>query len=101
MNRTQKGPWFYLITMLLSLALGIYIAVEIAVLRRVPVVLGRYAPSLTFWSNIVLCLALARDNLLPIWIPLMLNLGLLFAVMVVYEIAIPVLRGCAGEGEKS
>ena len=101
MNRTQKGPWSCLITMLLFLALGIYIAVEMAVLRRVPAVFGRFAPLLTFWSNIVLSLVLARDKLLPIWIPLMLNVGVLFAVIVVYEIAIPVLRRCAGEGETS
>ncbi len=101
MSRPLKGEWFCPTTMLLFLGVGIYLAVEITVVRRVPAVFGRFAPLLTFWSNIVLSLVLARNNLLPIWIPLMLNVGVLFAVVVVYEIAIPVLRRCAGEGEKS
>ncbi len=101
MNRMRKSTWFYVVTALLSLVLGIYIAVEVAVFRKVPAVLGRFAPLLTFWSNIVLSLALGPDESIPIWIAPMLNLGLLFVVIVVHEIAIPVLRGCAGEGEKS
>ena len=101
MNRTPKSTWYYIVTILLLLAFGIYIAVEIAVLRRVPAVLGRFAQSLTFWSNIVLHLALRPDGSIPIWLAPMLNLGVLFAVIVVYEIAILVLRGCAREGENS
>jgi hypothetical protein len=101
MNRIQKSTWYYIVTIPLFLALGIYIAVEIAILRRVPAVFGRFAPFLTFCSNIVLRLALRADDSIPIWIPPMINLGVLFAVIVVYEIAIPVLRGCAREGEKS
>ena len=101
MNRMRKSTWYYIVTILLCLALGIYIAVEIAVLRRVPAVFGRFAPLLTFCSNIVLRLALGPDESIPIWIAPMLNLGVLFAVIVVYEIAIPVLRGCAREGERS
>ncbi len=101
MNRMPKSTWHYIVTMLLLVAFGIYIAVEIAVLRRVPFVFGRFAPSLTFCSNIVLHLAFRADESIPIWIAPMLNLGVLFAVIVVYEIAIPVLRGCAREGEKS
>ncbi len=97
----RKSTWYYIVTILLWLAFGIYIAVEIAVLRRVPAVFGRLAPSLTFFSNIVLRLALGPGESIPIWILPMLNLGVLFAVIVVYEIAIPVLRGCAREGEKS
>ena len=100
MNRMPKSIWHYIATILLLLAFGIYIAVEIAVLRRVPAVLGRFAPFLTFWSNIVLCLALRQDGSIPIWIVPMLNLGVLLAAIVVYEIAIPVLRGCTREGEK-
>ena len=99
MNRTQKSTWRYIVTILLLVAFGIYIAVEIAVLRRVPAVFGRFAPSLTFWSNIVLRLALRPDESVPIWIVPMLNLGVLFAAIVIYEIAIPVLRGCALKGE--
>jgi hypothetical protein len=101
MNRMPKSIWYYIVTILLLVAFGIYIAVEIAVLRRVPAVLGRIAPFLTFWSNIVLGLALRPDESIPIWIAPMLNLGVLFAAIVVYEIAIPVLRGCALKGEKS
>lgn len=101
MNRMRKSTWYYIMTILLLVAFGIYIAVEIAVLRRVPSVFGRFAPSLTFWSNIVLHLALRPDDSNPIWIAPMLNLGVLFAVIVVYEIAIPVMRGCAREGERS
>ena len=100
MNRMPKSIWHYIVTILLLVALGIYIAVEIAVLRRVPAVLGRFAPLLTFWSNIVLRLTLRPDESIPIWIVQMLNLGVLFAAIVVYEIAIPVLRGCACKGER-
>jgi hypothetical protein len=89
------------VTILLSLAFGIYIAVEIAVLRRVPAIFGRVAPFLTLWLNIVLRLAIRPNESIPIWIPPMFNLGVLFAAIVVYEIAIPLLRGCAREGEKS
>ena len=95
MSRPLKGEWFCPTTMLLFLGVGIYLAVEITVVRRVPAVFGRFAPLLTFWSNIVLSLALEPDDSIPIWIPPTLNLGLLFAVVVVYEIAIPVLRRCA------
>jgi len=101
MNRKRKSTWHYIVTILLLAALGIYIAVEIAVLRRVPAVFGRFAPFLTFCSNIVLRLALRADESIPIWIVPMLNLGVMFAVIVIYEIAIPVMRGCACEGEKS
>jgi len=101
MNRMPKSIWHYITPILLLVAFGIYVAFEIAVLRRIPAVLGRFAPSLTFWSNIVLHLALRPDKLIPIWIAPMLNLSVLFAAIVVYEIAIPVLRGCTREGEKS
>jgi len=100
MNRMRKSTWYYIVTILLLVAFGIYIAAEIAVLRRVPAVFGRFAPFLTFWSNIVLHLALRPDESIPIWIVPMLNLGVLFAAIVVYEIAIPVLRGCALKGKK-
>jgi hypothetical protein len=96
----RKGIWYYIAPILLLLAFGIYIIVEIAVMQRVPAVLGRLAPSLTFWSNIVLGLALRPDESFPIWIVPMINLGVVFAVIVVYEIAIPVLRSCAREGER-
>ena len=101
MNRMPKSIWHYITPILLLVAFGIYVAFEIAVLRRIPAVLGRLAPSLTFWSNIVLHLALRPDDSIPIWIVPMLNLGVLLAAIVVYEIAIPVLRGCTREGEKS
>ena len=101
MNRMPKSTSYYIVTILLWLAFGIYIAVEIAVLRRVPAVFGRFAPFLTFCSNIVLRLALRPNESIPIWIVPMLNLGVLFAVIVIYEIAIPVLRGCTLKGEKS
>ena len=101
MNRMRKSIWHYLVTILLLVAFGIYITVEIAVLRRVPAVIGRFAPFLTFWSNVVLRLALRPEESIPIWIVPMLNLGVLLAAIVVYEIAIPVLRGCACEGGKS
>ena len=42
MNRTQKSTWRYIVTILLLVAFGIYIAVEIAVLRRVPAAFGTY-----------------------------------------------------------
>ena len=98
MNRMRKSTWYYIVTILLLLALGIYIAVEITVLRRVPAVFGRFAPFLTFCSKIVLRLALKPDDSIPIWIAPMLYLGMIFAAIVVYEIAIPVLRSCAREG---
>ena len=101
MNRMPKSIWHNIVMILLLVAFGIYIAVEIAVLRRVPAVFGRFAPFLTFCSNIVLRLALRPDESIPIWIVPMLNLGVMFAAIVVYEIAIPVMRGCAHEGEKS
>ena len=100
MNRKRKSTCHYIVTILLWLAFCIYIAVEIAVLRRVPAVFGRFAPFLTFLSNVVLRLALRPDESIPIWIVPMLNLGVLFAVIVVYEIAIPVLRSCTREGER-
>jgi hypothetical protein len=101
MNRMPKSIWYYIMPILLLVAFGIYIVIEIVVLQRVPAVLGRFAPSLTFWSNIVLGLALRQDESIPIWVVPMLNLGVLFAAILIYEIAIPVLRGCAREGERS
>jgi hypothetical protein len=95
-----KSIWYYMVTILLLMAFSIYIVVEIVILKRVPAVLGRFAPSLTFWSNIVLGLALRPDESFLIWIVPMFNLGVLFAVVVVYEIAIPVLRCCTHEGER-
>ena len=99
MNRIRKSIWHYITPTLLLLAFGIYIIVEIAVLRRVPGVLGRFVPSLTFWSNIVIRLALRPDELIPIWIVPVFNLCVLLAVIVVYEIAISVLRSCVHEGD--
>jgi hypothetical protein len=99
-NRIRKGIWYYITPTLLLLAFGIYIAVDIAVLQRVPAVLGRFAPFLTFWSNIMLRLALTPDKSIPIWIVPVLNLGVSFVAIVVYEIAIPVLRSSAYEGER-
>ena len=100
MSRMRKSTWRYIVTILLLVAFGIYIAFEIAVLQRVPSVLGRLAPFLTFWSNIVLRLALRPDESIPIWIVPVLNLGVLFATLVVFEIAIPILRSCTCEGER-
>ena len=101
MNRMPKSTWHYIVTILLLVAFGMYVAIEIAVLRRVPAVLGRFAPFLTFWSNIVLGLALRPDESFPIWIVPVFYLSLLLAVMVVYQIALPVLRSCTHEGDKS
>ena len=100
MNRKRKSTWCYIASILLLVAFGIYITVEIAVLRRVPAVLGRFAPFLSFWSNIIISLALRPEESIPIWIMPMLNLGVLFAAIAIYEIAIPVLRSCAREGER-
>ena len=100
MNRIPKSIWNYIAMILLVLAFGIYITFEIAVLQRVPAVLGRFAPFLTFWSNIILGLALRPDESFPIWIVPMLNLCVLLAAIVVYEMAIPALRSCAREGER-
>ena len=99
MDKMPKSIWHYITPIPLLVAFGIYIAFDIAVLRRVPTVFGRFAPSLTFWSNIVLRFALRPDESILIWIVPMLNLGMLFAVIVVYEIAIPVLRSCVHEGD--
>ena len=100
MDKMPKSIWYYMVTILLLMAFGIYIAVEIAVLRKVPAVLGRFAPSLTFWSNIVLGLALRPAESFSIWIVPVFNLGVVFAVIVIYEIAIPVLRSYKPEGER-
>ena len=100
MSRMRKGIWYYITPILLLLAFGIYIAAEIAVLRRVPTIFGRIAPFLIFWSNIILSITLRSDKSFPIWIVSMLNLGVLLAVIVIYEIAVPVLRSCAREGER-
>jgi hypothetical protein len=99
MNRMPKSTWHYIVTILLLAAFSIYIVAEIAVLRRVPVVFGRIAPLLVFWSNIVLRFALRPDESILIWIVPVFNLSVLFAVIVVYKIAIPVLRCCSHEGE--
>jgi hypothetical protein len=101
MDRMPKSTWHYIVTILLLAAFGICIAVEIIILRRVPAALGRFAPFLTFLSNIILCFALRPKEAIPIWIVPILKLGVLFAAVVVYIIAIPVLRGCAHEGAKS
>jgi hypothetical protein len=100
MNRMPKSIWYYMVTILLLMAFSIYIVVEIVILKRVPAVLGRFAPSLTFWSNIVLSFALRSEESIPIWIVPMFYLGVLFAVIVIYETAIPVLRGRVREGER-
>ena len=99
MNRIPKSIWYYITPILLLAAFSIYIVTEIVVLRRVPAVFGRVAPFLTFWSNILLGLALRPSESFLIWIVPMINLGVVFAVIVVYEIAIPVLRSCAHEGD--
>ena len=99
MIRMWKSIWCYITLILLLLTFGIYIVAEIAVLRRIPAVFGRIAPFLTFWSNIVLGLASKPDMSILIWVVPVLNLSLLLAVIVVYEIAIPVLRSCAHEGD--
>jgi hypothetical protein len=101
MSRMQKSTWHYIVMILLLLVFGIYIALEIVVLRRVPAVFCRFAPSLTFWSNIVLNLALRPEDSIPIWVVPVLNLCVLFVVIVIYEIAVPVLRCCALKGEQS
>lgn len=101
MNRMPKSICYYITPILLLVAFGIYIAFEIAVLRRIPAAIGRFAPSLTFWSNIVFGLVLRPDESFPIWIVPMFNLGVLFVVIVVYEIAITVLRSGAREGDKA
>ncbi len=44
MNKTQKESWYAISISLLSFALGIYMIVEIAVLRRLPEGFGRF-----FW----------------------------------------------------
>ena len=101
MNRMPKSIWHCITPILLLVAFGIYIAFEIAVLRRVPAVLRRLVPFPTFWSHIIISLALRPKRSVPIWIVPMLNLGVLFAAIVIHEIAIPALRRCAHEGEKS
>ena len=100
MDRMPKSIWCYITTILLLVTFSIYIVAEIAVLRRVPAVLGRFSPFLTFWSNIIISLALRPEESIPIWIMPMLNLGVLLAAIVVYKIAIPVLRSCIREGER-
>ncbi len=101
MNRIRKSIWHYITLILLLVAFGVYIAFEIVVLRRVPAVLGWFAPSLTFWSNIILGLALRSDESIPIWFVPMFYLCVLLATIVIYEITTPVLRGCVREGNKS
>jgi len=101
MNRMPKSIWHYIVTILLLVVFGIYIAIEIVVLKRVPAVMGRFVPSLTFWSNIVLRFALRPDESIPIWIVPVLNLSVLFTAIVIFEIAIPALSSCTHEGEKS
>lgn len=101
MDRIPKRTWHYMVTILMLATLGICIAVEIIILRRVPAALGRFVPFLTFLSNIILYLALRPEEAIPIWIVPMLKLGVLFAAVAVYIIAITVLSGCAHEGAKS
>ena len=100
MSRMRKGIRYYITPILLLAAFSIYIFFEIAVLRKVPALFGRIAPFLVFWSNIILSITLRPDESFPIWIVPMLNLGVLLAVIVIYEIAVPVLRSCAREGER-
>jgi hypothetical protein len=101
MNKTQKRAWFRPAMILLSLALVIYVAVEMVVLRRVPAVFGRFAPLLTFWSNIVLGLALGPDDSIPIWISSMLNLSLLFIVVLIHKAAVVVQCSRLRKGKRS
>jgi len=49
MNKTQKIAWFNLMGTLLCLALGIYIAVEVFILRRLPEGFGRFWGLPAFW----------------------------------------------------
>jgi uncharacterized membrane-anchored protein len=49
MNKTQKGAWFNLVGTLLCFALGIYIVVEVFILRRLPEGFGRFWGLLAFW----------------------------------------------------
>ena len=100
MNRIPESIWYHTVMILLLVAFGIDIAFEIAILRRVPTVLGRIAPFLIFWFNIILSFALRPDELVPIWIVPALNLGVLLTAIAVYIIAIPILRSFACKGEK-
>ena len=49
MNKTQKIAWFNLVGTLLCFALGIYIVVEVFILRRLPEGFGRFWGLLAFW----------------------------------------------------
>ncbi len=49
MNKTQKIAWFNLVGALLCFALGIYIAVEVFILRRLPEGFGRFWGLPAFW----------------------------------------------------
>ena len=101
MSRPLKGAWFCPTSMLMFLGVGIYLAVEIIVLRRVPAIFGRFAPLLTFWSNIVLGLALGPDDSIPIWISSMLNLSLLFIVVLIHKAAVLVQCSRLRKGKRS
>jgi len=49
MNKTQKIAWFNLMGTLLCFALGIYIVVEVFILRRLPEGFGRFWGLPAFW----------------------------------------------------
>ncbi len=49
MNKTQKIAWFNLVGTLLCFALGIYIVVEVFILRRLPEGFGRFWGLPAFW----------------------------------------------------
>jgi len=49
MNKTQKVAWFNLVGTLLFFAFGIYIGVEMFVLKRLPEGFGRFWGLLAFW----------------------------------------------------
>lgn len=65
MNKQQKIAWFNLVGTLLCFAFGIYIGVEIFILRRLPEGFGRFWPLAVFCVLTVTSIVLVRRKQSP------------------------------------
>jgi hypothetical protein len=65
MNRVQKIAWFNLVGTLLCFALGIYIVVEVFILRRLPEGFGRFWGLLAFWLATSIAIIFVRKKQSP------------------------------------
>lgn len=143
MNKTQKTAWLNLIMIVLCIAIGIWIIVEVFILGRIPEGAYRFWPLIVFFlmigasviflrkkqspaevdsderddlikkraalasfvsvwillyaTSVIPWFLFGPDGSIPVWLLPIINLGVLFAVMVIYSVAILLQYGWRGK----